>query len=301
MTRKTRQLTVLVVGQHAEPVRRLHLPRRLLLQGAALAGAVGLAGAVFLGHYLSLLPEAGENRALRAENAELRTLMGQVKDRLAAVAATVERVERYDQRIRAAVTRNEDPERALAIGPIAGPDVPRQGPPPAARDGLAALPGRVAALGTRAESQERNLRELQEYLDDRESILASTPSLLPTRGWATSEFGVRHDPVNAERKMHEGLDIATDPGRPVVAPSDGTVVFKGWEGGYGNVLVIDHGFGVKTRYGHLQQILVNLGDRVRRGARVAVVGNTGKSTGPHLHYEVRVNGVPEDPRKFVLE
>ncbi|HEY7724567.1 MAG TPA: M23 family metallopeptidase [Anaeromyxobacteraceae bacterium] len=301
MTGKTRQLTVLVVGQHAEPVRRLHLPRRLLLQGGAIVGAVALAGVVILGHYLSLLPEAGENRALRAENAELRALMGQVKDRLAAVAATVERVERYDQRLRTAVTRNEDPERALAIGPIAGPDVPREGPPPAASQGLAALPVRVAALGSHADRRERSLRELQEYLDDRDSLLASTPSLLPTRGWATSEFGPRHDPVNAEHRMHEGLDIATDHGRPVVAPSDGTVVFKGWEGGYGNVLVIDHGFGVKTRFGHLHQILVNLGDQVKRGTRVAHVGNTGKSTGPHLHYEVRVNGVPENPRKFVLE
>ena len=132
-------------------------------------------------------------------------------------------------------------------------------------------------------------------------MLASTPSIWPTRGWVTSDFGTRIDPYTAERKMHEGLDIATPIGQPVYAPSDGTVVFAGTEGGYGKVLVIDHGYGVKTRYGHLSEILVHLGDRVGRGDKVALVGNTGRSTGPHLHYEVRVNGVPENPRKFILE
>jgi len=298
---KTRQLTILVVGEHAEPVRRLALPRRLLLQTTAVALSLGLGGALLSGHYLSLLPASSENRSLKRENAELRALMGQVKGRLSAIAATVERVERYDQKLRTAATRHADPERSLAIGPLADPAAPRHGPAPAAQENLLALPGRLATIMGEAVRQEQSLRELQEYFDDRQSLLASTPSLWPTRGWLTSEFGVRLDPVTAERKMHEGLDIATPHGQVVLSPSDGTVVFKGWEGGYGNVLVIDHGYGVKTRYGHLSQILVGLGDRVKRGARVAAVGNTGKSTGPHLHYEVRLSGVPENPRKFILE
>jgi murein DD-endopeptidase MepM/ murein hydrolase activator NlpD len=301
MARGTRQLTILVVGQHAEPVRRFHVPRRLLLQGGAVLGAFALAVALVAGHYLWLLPEASENRSLLAENAELRRTMAEVKDRMAAIAAAVERVERYDQKLRSAVTRSEDPERGLAIGPIAGPEAPPAGPAPAAQENLAALPGRLGTLMSETERQERSLRELQEYFDDRQSLLASTPSVWPTRGWLTSDFGVRLDPLTAERRMHEGLDVATPFGQAVLAPSDGTVVFKGWEGGYGNVLVIDHGYGVKTRYGHLSQVLVGLGDRVRRGARIASVGNTGKSTGPHLHYEVRVNGIPENPRKFILE
>jgi len=109
------------------------------------------------------------------------------------------------------------------------------------------------------------------------------------------------DPYSAERVMHQGLDVATPYGQAVFAPSEGTVVFTGTEGGYGKVLVIDHGYGVKTRYGHLSEITVREGERVKRGAKVAAVGNTGRSTGPHLHYEVRVNGIPENPRKFVLE
>jgi murein DD-endopeptidase MepM/ murein hydrolase activator NlpD len=101
--------------------------------------------------------------------------------------------------------------------------------------------------------------------------------------------------------MHEGLDVATPHGQQVSTPSDGVVVFNGVEGGYGKVLVIDHGYGVKTRYGHLSETFVRVGDRVKRGDKIGAVGNTGKSTGPHLHYEVRVNGIPENPRKFILE
>jgi murein DD-endopeptidase MepM/ murein hydrolase activator NlpD len=117
----------------------------------------------------------------------------------------------------------------------------------------------------------------------------------------TSDFGFRLDPFTAERKSHEGLDIANAAGTGVVAPADGVVVYAAAENGYGNVLVLDHGFGIKTRYGHLSKIEVRLGDRIKRGQLIASIGNTGRSTGPHLHYEVRVNGVPENPRKFILE
>ena len=143
--------------------------------------------------------------------------------------------------------------------------------------------------------------ELQAYFQDQKSLLVSTPSIWPARGWVTSDFGQRLDPYTADRVMHEGIDIAAPHGKEVMAPSDGTVVFAGLEGGYGNVVVIDHGYGIKTRYGHLAKILVKAGEVVKRGHVVGAVGNTGRSTGPHLHYEVRVNGVPQNPRKFILE
>ena len=121
------------------------------------------------------------------------------------------------------------------------------------------------------------------------------------RGWVTSDFSVRLDPYTGERVMHEGLDVAAALGSKVRAPADGTVVFAGVEGGYGRVLVVDHGYGLKTRYGHLLKTDVKVGDKVHRGQAIAQVGNSGRSTGPHLHYEVRVNGVADNPRKFILE
>ena len=224
-----------------------------------------------------------------------------VQEKVAHVQATLDRVERFDAKLRSAVTHLQDPERNLAIGPIGAQENQGAAAPPAASENPAALPGRISALDNEAHRQEASLRELSEYFEDQKSMLASTPSVWPTQGWVTSDFGARLDPYSADRSMHQGLDISTPHGQPVLTPSDGTVVFNGTEGGYGKVLVVDHGYGVKTRYGHLSETFVRLGERVARGQKIAAVGNTGRSTGPHLHYEVRVNGIPENPRKFILE
>ena len=101
--------------------------------------------------------------------------------------------------------------------------------------------------------------------------------------------------------MHNGLDIAAAPGSPIVAPADGVVSFAGYDPGYGKLVSIDHGYGVVTRFGHTSQIFVEVGQRIRRRDVIAAVGNTGRSTGPHLHYEVRVNSVPVDPYNYVLD
>ena len=163
------------------------------------------------------------------------------------------------------------------------------------------LLGQLDGLDKKVRAQEQEARALKSYFEDQQALLASAPSIWPVRGWVTSDFSVRLDPYTGDRVMHEGLDIAAAIGTLVRAPADGTVVFNGVEGGYGHVLVIDHGYGLKTRYGHLSRIDVKLGEKVKRGQFVAAVGNTGRSTGPHLHYEVRVNGVADNPRKFILE
>jgi murein DD-endopeptidase MepM/ murein hydrolase activator NlpD len=300
---KTPIFTVLVVSDHSQAVRKFRVPREWL-RNLAWGGAVAVVVALLtIGHYLSLIGASSENVTLKEENAQLRSQVLLVQEKVAHISATLDRVERFDAKLRTAVSSLQDPERNLAIGPVgaAEPTVVQAGPAPAAGQNVSALPGKLGSLEAEATRQERSLRELQEYFDDQRSLLASTPSIWPTRGWVTSDFGTRLDPYSAERQMHEGLDIATPHGQAVLAPSDGTVVFEGTEGGYGKVLVIDHGYGVKTRYGHLSEISAHPGERVKRGERVAAVGNTGKSTGPHLHYEVRVNGIPENPRKFILE
>jgi murein DD-endopeptidase MepM/ murein hydrolase activator NlpD len=299
---KTQQYTVIVVSDHSQAVRKFRLRRSWLSNGAVVLGVFLLLGLLSGGHYLTLLGVGAENRVLKEENAQLRSQILLVQEKVAHISATLDRVERFDAKLRTAVTQLQDPERNLAIGPVGQPgDSGIPGPGPAAQENLSALPSKLSTLEGEAARQESSLRELQEYFDDQKSLLASTPSVWPAHGWVTSEFGVRVDPYTAEHMMHPGIDIATPTGQAVFAPSDGTVVFLGTEGGYGKVLVIDHGYGVKTRYGHLSEIFVKLGERVKRGARVAAVGNTGRSTGPHLHYEVRVNGIPENPRKFILE
>lgn len=300
---KSQVFTVIVVSDHSQAVRKFRVPKRTLHRLAYGGLAVAVIGLAVTGHYFALLSSSSENAVLKEENAQLRSQILLVQEKVAHISSTLDRVERFDAKLRTAVTQLQDPERNLAIGPVgeSEADAPASGPAPAAESNLNALPGKVSSLETEAAHQEQSLRQLQEYFDDQRSLLASTPSIWPTRGWVTSDFGTRLDPYTAERKMHQGIDIATPHGMPVHAPSDGTVVFAGTEGGYGKVLVIDHGYGVKTRYGHLSEIFVKMGQRVQRGEKVAAVGNTGRSTGPHLHYEVRVNGIPENPRKFILE
>jgi murein DD-endopeptidase MepM/ murein hydrolase activator NlpD len=300
---KTQVFTVIVVSDHSQAIRKFRLPRKWLQNAAYVGAGVALVGLLTFGHYFALLGASSENAVLKEENAQLRSQILLVQEKVAHISATLDRVERFDAKLRTAVTQLQDPERNLAIGPVGDSDTEAAipGPAPAAEANLTALPGKLSSLETEASRQEQSLRELQEYFDDQRSLLASTPSIWPTRGWVTSDFGTRIDPYTAERKMHQGMDIATPHGTVIYSPSDGSVVFIGTEGGYGKVLVVDHGYGVKTRYGHLSEIHVRLGDRIRRGEKIASVGNTGRSTGPHLHYEVRVNGIPENPRKFILE
>lgn len=147
---------------------------------------------------------------------------------------------------------------------------------------------------------ELGLRNVRSDVERREALAASTPSIWPTIGWLSSEFGHRPDPLTGVPGLHPGLDISADKGRPVVATADGVVESADWNGNYGNLLVIDHGFGIKTRYGHLSGYAVQTGARVRRGDLVGYVGATGRTTGAHLHFEILANGQLIDPLGLIL-
>ncbi len=148
---------------------------------------------------------------------------------------------------------------------------------------------------------ESNIHELDQHLLDKESFLNSTPTLLPAEGWITSYFGQRISPYLGKMKMHEGLDVGAAPGTPINAPADGIITYAGEKAGFGKFVQITHGYGIETIYAHNQSLFVKSGQKIKRGSLLAAVGNTGHSTGPHLHYEVRVNGIAVDPLYFILE
>lgn len=148
--------------------------------------------------------------------------------------------------------------------------------------------------------EQKSLKELHDKLISRRDLLNSTPSIRPAYGYETSGFGYRISPFTGHKEFHEGLDIANRIGSPVIASANGLVVFAGRKGGFGNLIIIDHGHGITTRYGHLSKVLVKVGQHVKRGEKIAEIGNTGRSTGPHLHYEVRLNGVPVNPKRYIL-
>jgi murein DD-endopeptidase MepM/ murein hydrolase activator NlpD len=157
----------------------------------------------------------------------------------------------------------------------------------------------LSQLKGAASKQEASLQMLIEYFEDKRSLYASTPSVWPVRGWVTSPFGNRTSPFSGILKFHEGLDVAAQTGTPVMAPADGVVVKAGFSTGYGNMVEISHGYGIKTVFAHNSRLNVKAGQRIRRGDVICYVGDSGSSTGPHLHYEVRLNGLPVNPVKYM--
>lgn len=145
------------------------------------------------------------------------------------------------------------------------------------------------------------LDEVEVELDERFRWISSVPALTPARGLLTSGFGIRPDPITGKRALHNGLDISAPTGKPIVAPADGLVVRTGRIGHLGNAVYLAHGYGLTTRYGHMSRIAVEPGDQVQRGDVLGYVGNTGRSTGSHLHYEVHKNGKPVDPLAYLLD
>jgi murein DD-endopeptidase MepM/ murein hydrolase activator NlpD len=166
-------------------------------------------------------------------------------------------------------------------------------------EALKAMRQELTLLKGAASKQETSFQMLIEYFEDKRSLYASTPSVWPVSGWITSPFGSRISPVAGKRQYHEGIDIAAPIGTAVVAPADGMVIKAGFETGYGNIVEISHGYGLKTVFGHNSGLNVKPGQRVTRGDIISYVGDTGSSTGPHLHYEVRVNNLPVNPIRYL--
>ena len=215
-----------------------------------------------------------ENRKLRAENDKQKQELQRLNNRVDAV---------------------EDTSRKLAE--ISGVEkdaqtVRGQGGPARPVDSAAAL----AALVAKTERLEREMRDYEDLLRRR----GMTPSIWPVSGKLESGMGGRRNPFGGRGfEYHEGQDIDASYGTPVMVAASGTVTIAGRERGYGNVIYVDHGAGLSTRYGHLSQIDVKIGQSVTRGQTIGLVGSTGRSTGPHLHYEVRINNQPVDPRQYL--
>jgi len=158
----------------------------------------------------------------------------------------------------------------------------------------------VGELNSAAQVQKEGFKSLLHELDEKKYLLACTPAIKPAKGVYTSRFGRRKSPFTGLWEFHKGLDIAGPIGTPVIAAAAGSVTFAGSKGAYGKVMIINHGHGLITRYAHLSRFLKKPGEKVKRGEKIALMGNTGRSTGPHLHYEVNLNGIPVDPKKYIL-
>jgi len=160
---------------------------------------------------------------------------------------------------------------------------------------------KVSQLNVDTHVLTKQLEEIFTQKKDRINYVTAAPNMLPVQGWVTSSFGMRKHPIGRQFKMHSGIDIASSRGTLIKAPAAGKVIYSGRRGGYGKVLIIQHGYGISTMYAHLNKIYVKKGTKIKRGEKIGEVGSTGYSTGPHLHYEVQVDGIPADPMAFVMQ
>lgn len=264
--------------------------------------------------YIQVLGRIAENKRLKGENFRLRQEMQLIRNKVESMEATVERVRNYAKKLQIITGQGDKSDSDLPVGPIeeserfpASTKMERQSylkaPPNEARlfKPSSFLDERVQSLQSAGQSTEVDLSKLYVYLMAQSAIISATPSLLPIAGWITSPFGYRRHPYDGALRLHSGVDIAADPGTPVRVPAPGTVIFAGYREGYGKVVVVNHGYSINTLFAHLSKTFVNSGDKLKRGETIAEVGNTGHSTGPHLHYEIRKNGIPVNPNAFLSQ
>ena len=292
--------TVLIVPKKSSKVNRFYLSGKLV-NGTIISFAFFvLVSAYFLYDYVSVKSQVWQVNTLLEENEIQKGQLQAFENKVSTLENQMVKLRRFDAKLRV-ITNLEPPKNMETYIGVGGPDDGRVFDYGKRRDVIVQqMHSDLDTLNVEAAVQEESFSELIEFLEDKKSMLASTPSIWPVRGWITSNFGKRISPFTGKYSNHDGMDVATRTGTTIVAPADGRVTYVGVESGYGKMLVIDHGYGVVTRYGHNSKIFVKVGGKVKRGQKIAAIGNTGRSTGPHLHYEVRVNGVPVNPKNYIL-
>lgn len=294
-----REYTLMIVPHQGESVVRLRIPIIAVKASVAVVCALVVVATGFMINYRYTLNTASADKSelmrLRQETGYQYAQLEQLAKKTAALQEDVGRLNVLDAEIRRMVDGEGEPvsrsggSRSRYSG---------QGGA-AAKPNVDQLNSLVEDLQAVAKAREQSLAELKQKVVAHNARLAVTPSIWPTNGDVTSRFGWRNSPFGWGSDWHPGIDIANDHGTAIVATANGQVVMSGWFGGYGKCIQIDHGNGIVTLYGHNSQVVADVGQTVKKGEIIAYMGNTGVSTGSHLHYEVRVNGTAVNPANFL--
>lgn len=291
-TREDRPIyTVLLLPHSSRRFRKLQLSRGFVIVTGVLAAGALLAG--FLSPHLlfKLQTQSAALDQLQRENQHLRQRTEQFEDELGAIAEQLAGYEDRSGRLANALGIDESSLPVAAGG--GGMDLPRS----TGRHSL--FDQEIEALQSRTDSLESSFEELDDRFRERMRRLSSTPSIMPVPGWFSHGYGWRKDPWTGKRQFHRGIDIVADAGTPIFATADGLVSRATRVADYGKMVDLSHGFGYVTRYGHMSEILVRPGQQVQRGEVIGRVGSTGRSTGPHVHYEVFRDGRRVNPWKYL--
>jgi murein DD-endopeptidase MepM/ murein hydrolase activator NlpD len=289
-----RRLNTIIIVPHSQArfIKFSFSTRSLVVAGAAITLALALS-VVAIVYSKNAVSRHADVQRLLAENQELAEVNQELARTISEVQARLDDFEERTARLALAAGMQGDPA-GVAGANLTGANVGSGGPYDRLSEGPEALRLQGQWIDEQLELVEKTFVETGE-------LLASTPTIAPVTGVLTDGYGTRNDPITGRRAFHRGLDISARRGTPVYAPADGIVVFAGRNGGLGKTIRISHGFGFTTLYGHLNSLKVEAGDEVRRGEQIGTVGNTGRSTGSHLHYEVHVDGKSVNPLYYILD
>ena len=298
-----KKINIVILPEGARRVRQLKVPNLLFLPLVFLLIGAVLFLAWIIKDYHSVKTDIPRIAFLQKENSRHQEQIASLTEKILIIQKKLTELNEFDKKLRTMV--NLEPERTTPHFVGMGGSDPASSSSRAVAERLnkkmvRSMHRSLDQIDSEISVQMLERTELLSYLNKQKSLLASTPSIWPTKGWVSSEFGYRQSPFTDEREFHRGIDICNKRGSPVIAPANGVVSSIETDAGYGKMLVINHGYGLVSRYAHLDKVLVKRGQAVERGQEIALVGNTGRTTGPHLHYEVHLNGVAVNPMRYIL-
>ena len=316
--------TVVIFRGTMAPPLRFSIPRKVVRGILAVVIVFGVAELAFLTQYVIQTGAVWELRSLRQEQVSIRAQTAAFANSVDDLKRRLLNMREINQRLRVMMGIDAQKSEDLLDGK-GGIDLPL--PPPGSQNDQASsgaqgqggnaldadssnllrkedsfqLDQALMGLAQDMEREEQSLQKLSKVANERVTRLGAMPSIRPVQGWVTSGFGPRMSPFTGQMAMHDGVDIGAPMNSVVKAPAAGRVSVVGYDPKMGNLVNIDHGYGIETQFGHLAKIMVRDGQKVKRGDLIALVGSTGVSTGPHLHYMVKIQGRPVNPQTYILE
>lgn len=298
-----KKITIMFFPDRARTVRQFKFPKALIhFLSLFSLSAVVFISLLFVDYY-NLRKQVPEHTRLIEENMQQEAQLAALVDKIGQINSKLIELKELDNRLKVMVNIEPGDDNTQFLG-IGGSDLiltdSEYSVEKAHQKLVRLMHQSLDNLDAEIEIQTQEKMELYKFLEEKKSMFACTPSIWPVKGWVSSKFGYRLSPFTNEKEFHEGLDVSARRGTEIVAPADGVVSAIRETYGFGTIITINHGYNLRTRYAHLSKVLVKKGQSVKRGEKIALVGSTGRSTGPHLHYEVELNGVPVDPLNYIL-
>ncbi len=294
--------SIWIIPKDDAPPKIYSLEKGKLKRLGVLLGVLLVIGMFMFGDYLSLLVRRAELGRVKKENIMLKEKVSKMSSDSVEIEKGLASFRNYAKKLNT-IAGLESPYALKEVGGEGGGDLTfSSSSSKKSPTEISEISGKLEDLKKQTRNLTINFDILYKFFKEQRELLSCTPSIWPTRGYLTSTFGYRRDPFTGKRAFHWGIDISSSIGQKVWATAKGIVVKTGYKPrGLGRFILIDHGFGFATVYGHLSKILVKPGKRVKRGDVIGLMGSTGRSTGPHLHYEVRVYGKAVNPMLYILE